>query len=89
MCLAVPTRITSIDGETGVVEIGGVERTISLVLTPEARVGDYAIVHTGFALSILDEVEAQETLRLFAEMEALVDAAEPRAVDESADEVAR
>ncbi len=70
MCLAVPARIVSIEGSQGLVEIGGVERAISLVLTPEARVGDYAIVHTGFAISILDPEEAQETLRLFAELEA-------------------
>ncbi|MHB0857931.1 MAG: HypC/HybG/HupF family hydrogenase formation chaperone [Anaerolineae bacterium] len=73
MCLAVPARITSIMDESGIVEIGGVERTISLALTPEARVGDYAIVHTGFAISILDEEEAQESLRLFAEMAQIVD----------------
>ena len=71
MCLAIPTLIKSIDGENAVVEIGGIERTISLVFTPDAKVGDYAIVHTGFALSILDEQEAQETLSMFAEMEAL------------------
>ena len=71
MCLAIPTLIVSIDGQRAEVEIGGVQRTISLALTPEAKVGDYAIVHTGFAISLLDEEEAQETLRLFAEMEAL------------------
>jgi len=74
MCLAIPTRILSIDGLQAVVELGGVRRTISLVLTPEAQVGDYAIVHTGFAINVLDEDEAQETLRLFAEMAALDDA---------------
>ena len=73
MCLAIPTLIKSIDGETAQVEIGGVERLISLVFTPEAKVGDYAIVHTGFALSVLDEEEAQETLRMFAEIEALAE----------------
>ncbi len=52
------------------VEIGGANRRISLALTPEARVGDYVIVHTGFAISVLDEEEARETLRLFAELEA-------------------
>ena len=71
MCLAIPTRIKSIDGENAQVEIGSVERKISLVFTPEAKVGDYVIVHTGFALSVLDETEAQETLRMFAEIEAL------------------
>jgi hydrogenase expression/formation protein HypC len=53
------------------VELGGVEREISLALTPEAQVGEYVIVHTGFAISVLDEQEAQETLRIFAEMERL------------------
>lgn len=73
MCLAIPTRIVAIDGHMAQVELGGIERQISLALTPEAGVGDYVIVHTGFALSVLDEQEAQETLRLFAEMGALAD----------------
>jgi hydrogenase expression/formation protein HypC len=73
MCLAIPTRIVAIDGALALVELGGVERQISLALTPEAQVGDYVIVHTGFALSVLDEQEAQETLRLFAEIGALAD----------------
>lgn len=71
MCLAIPALITSIEGTTARAEIGGVERTISLALTPKAQVGDYVIVHAGFAISVLDEAEAQETLRLFAEMAAL------------------
>ncbi|RLC70322.1 MAG: hydrogenase formation protein HypC, partial [Chloroflexi bacterium] len=69
MCLAIPTLIKSIDGQQAEVEIGGVRRTISLALTPEAKVGDYVIVHTGFAISVLDEEEAQESLALFAELE--------------------
>ena len=73
MCLAVPTLVKSIDGQNAQVELGGVERTISLVMTPEAKVGDYVIVHTGFALSVLDEEEARETLAMFAEMDALAD----------------
>ena len=89
MCLAVPTRIQSIEGDAGVVEIGGVERTISLVLTPEARVGDYAIVHTGFAISILDEAEALETLRLFAEMASLAEAEDQERASQPDDEESR
>ena len=77
MCLAIPTCIKSIDGQQALVEIAGVERTISLAMTPEARVGDYVIVHTGFAISVLDEQEAQETLQLFAEMGAFEEE-EPR-----------
>jgi hydrogenase expression/formation protein HypC len=70
MCLAIPTLIKSIDGSSAEVEIGGVSRTISVALTPEAQVGDYVIVHTGFAISVLDQDEAQETLKLFDELAA-------------------
>lgn len=70
MCLAIPTLIKSIDGQNAQVEIGGVERKISLALTPEAQVGGYVIVHAGFAIGVLDEQEALETLRIFAEMDA-------------------
>ena len=70
MCLAVPASIKSIKGESAVVELGGVERQVSLLLTPEARLGDYAIVHAGFAISLLDEAEAQETLALLRELAA-------------------
>lgn len=68
MCLAIPTLIKSIDGTTAQAEIGGVERSISLALTPEARVGDYVLVHTGFAIGVIDEKEAQETLQLLEEL---------------------
>jgi len=70
MCLAVPMRIESIDNSVAQVEIGGVMRAVSLALTPEARPGDYALIHAGYAISVIDEEEAQETLRLLAEMEA-------------------
>lgn len=69
MCLAIPMRIESIEGTQAWVDMGGVRREVSLVLTPEARVGDYVLIHTGFAISVLDEQEAQETLALFAELE--------------------
>ena len=69
MCLAVPMRIESIQGTQALVDMGGVRREISLILTPEAREGDYVLIHTGFAISVLDEQEAQETLALFAELE--------------------
>lgn len=69
MCLAIPTQIRTISGQMASVELGGVTMEISLLFTPEAGVGDYVIVHTGFAIGVLDEEEAQETLRLFAELE--------------------
>jgi len=68
MCLAVPALITAIDGAAAQVELGGVERVVSLLFTPEAREGDYVLVHTGFAISVVDEEEAQATLRLFQEL---------------------
>ena len=73
MCLAIPTRIRSVNGQLAEVEIGGVGRTISLTLTPDAQVGDYVIVHTGFAISVLDQEEAEESLRLFAELAEMQD----------------
>jgi hydrogenase expression/formation protein HypC len=77
MCLAVPALIKSIRGDAAVVELGGVERQISLLLTPEAHEGDYAIVHAGFAISLLDEAEAKETLALLRQLAEGVDAGEP------------
>lgn len=68
MCLAIPARIKSIDGVEAQVDVGGVGRIISVVLTPEAQVGDYVYVHTGFAISIVDEAEALESLRLLQEL---------------------
>ncbi len=68
MCLAVPALVRSIDGAVGEVEVGGVRRKISLHLVPEAEVGDYVYVHTGFAISIVDEEEAKETLQFFREL---------------------
>jgi len=73
MCLAIPALVKSIDGVEAEVEIGGVSRKASIMLTPEARVGDYVLLHTGYAISVVDEEEAQETLELLTE---LVEAAE-------------
>ena len=68
MCLAIPVLIKSIKDKEAEVEIGGVTRRISLWLTPEAKVGDYALIHTGYAINILDQEQAEETLRLFEEI---------------------
>ncbi len=62
MCLAVPARIVSIKDSEAEVEMGGITRRISIYLTPEARVGDYALVHTGYAINIIDQEQAEETL---------------------------
>ena len=68
MCLAIPALIKSIDGYLAEVEVGGVARQASLQLTPEARPGDYVLLHTGYAISIVDPVEAEETLKLLREI---------------------
>jgi hydrogenase expression/formation protein HypC len=68
MCLAIPALIKSIDGQQAVVDIEGVTRDASLQLTPEAKVGDYVLLHTGYAISIIDPEEAEETLKLLREM---------------------
>ena len=68
MCLAIPALIKSIDGQHAVADIEGVTRDISLQLTPEAKVGDYVLLHTGYAISIIDPAEAAETLKLLREM---------------------
>ncbi len=70
MCLAIPARVEQIgDDETAIVDFGGVRKSISLALVDDVAVGDYVIVHVGFALQKLDEVEARATLALFAEMD--------------------
>ena len=68
MCLAIPAKVLSIDGFEADVEIGGVSRTISIMLTPDASVGNYVYVHTGYAISVVDEAEALESLRLLREL---------------------
>ena len=71
MCLAIPAQVIEIsDPERAVVDMGGVRKQISTALLDEVAVGDYVIVHVGYALSRLDPEEAAETLRLFAELAA-------------------
>ena len=68
MCLAVAGKVISIDGMTGVVEIGGIKRNAGLHLVPDVKVGDYVLLHAGFAIQIIDEKEAIETMKLLDEM---------------------
>jgi hydrogenase expression/formation protein HypC len=68
MCLAIPALIKTINGTQAVADIEGVTREISLELTPEAKTGDYVLLHTGYAISIIDAEEAEETLKLLREM---------------------
>lgn len=72
MCLAVPGKLINITGEdldrTGKVDFGGVSKSVSLAYVPEAQVGDYVIVHVGFALSKIDEDEARRVFDYLEEM---------------------
>jgi hydrogenase expression/formation protein HypC len=68
MCLAIPALVKSIDGLQADVEIGEVGRKVSIWLTPEVKVGEYVLLHTGYAINIFDEAEARETLKLLEEM---------------------
>ncbi len=72
MCLAIPGKVIEIGApglmRMGKVDFGGIVREVCLAYLPEVQVGDYVIVHTGFAISRLDEAEAQETLRLLGEL---------------------
>ncbi len=73
MCLAIPVRIKSINGTEAEVEIVGITRKTSLMLTPEAKLVDYVLLHAGYAINILDQAEAEETLAIFAEMSKLME----------------
>ncbi len=73
MCLAVPVRVISIKGEEAEVGSGGMTYKASISLVPEVQVGDYVLLHTGYAISIIDPAEAEERLAMFREMETLVD----------------
>ena len=71
MCLAIPAKVIEIEGNMATIEAGGISRQASLMLVPEAGIGDYVLVHAGFAIQRLDEEEALETLRLLAEIAAM------------------
>ena len=73
MCLAVPGKIIQISEDEfgqrkGKIDFSGIQKEVSLAYVPEARVGDYAIIHVGFALSVVDEAEAQKVFQYLAEM---------------------
>jgi len=70
MCLAIPALVVErLSDDDAVIDLGGVRKQVSLALVPEAVVGDYVIVHVGYAISKLDPEEAQRTLALFAQLD--------------------
>jgi hydrogenase expression/formation protein HypC len=73
MCLAVPGQVVTIEDDqmrTAIVSFAGVTKSVSLAMVPEAQVGDYVIVHVGFAISRLDEEAARRTLETYAKLAA-------------------
>ncbi len=83
MCLAVPGKILSIEGEDpisrcGRVSFGGIVKNINLAYVPEARTGDYVLVHVGFAISTIDEAEAQEVFEYLRQIGELAELEENR-----------
>ena len=72
MCLGIPGKITDIYQKDSLrmarIDFGGIVKEACLEYTPEAKVGDYALIHVGFAISLMDEEEAQETLKLIREV---------------------
>ena len=68
MCLAVPMKLTKMEGKNGVVELEGVKKNVNLSFIEEPKIGDYLIIHAGFAIQTLDEEEAMENIRLIKEM---------------------
>ncbi len=77
MCLAVPGKIVTITGDSvlrsGSVAFGGITKQVNLAYVPEAKVGDYVLVHVGFAISVVDEVEASQTFEYLKQMGDLVE----------------
>ncbi len=79
MCLAIPTRIVAIEGDVGIGEVEGVRREVSLIMTPRVKVGDYVIVHAGFAIQVLDQKAAEENLKVLKEIAKRVEGLKKRA----------
>ena len=68
MCLAIPAKVKSLAGDTAIVDVSGVKREANVMMTPDVKVGDYIIMHAGFAIQVLDTTEAEKTLRLLEEI---------------------
>ena len=83
MCLAVPGKILSTEGEdfarTGRVDFGGIVKEVNLAYVPEAKVGEYVLVHVGFAISVIDEEEASRVFQYLKELGELAELDEAEA----------
>jgi len=77
MCLAIPSKVVSIAENMATIDVDGVRRSVSLLLLEDVQIGDYVIVHAGFAINTIDEAAALETLQLLREAAALAEGAKP------------
>lgn len=73
MCLAIPSKIVEIDNSMGTIDVDGVRRSCSLLLVEDARIGDWVIVHAGFALHKIDEAAAEASLKILKEAAAFAE----------------
>jgi len=73
MCLAIPAKIKSIQDEMATIDMEGTQRDVSLLLLEDAKIGDFVIVHAGFAIHKIDEHDAMESLKVLRQMASLVD----------------
>ncbi len=71
MCLAIPGQVVDVRDSTATIDMMGVRRDISLSLTPSARVGDWVLVHAGFAIEVIDAEQAEETIEIVRELDEL------------------
>lgn len=71
MCLSIPAKVEQIDGEMAVVSVGGTKYNASLQMLDDVKIGDYILLHTGFAIKKMSEEEATESLKVFEEFEEL------------------
>jgi len=76
MCLAIPSRVVKIENDMAVIDVDGVRREASMLLLEDPRVGDWVIVHAGFAIQKIDEIAARESLDILRETAALVEKAQ-------------
>ncbi|HPF00893.1 Hydrogenase maturation factor HypC [anaerobic digester metagenome] len=77
MCLSIPSKVISINGDMAIVSVGGTEYEASLQLLTDVKVGDYILLHTGFAIQKISEEEAIETLKVFEEFDDLNEQIKP------------
>ncbi|MBF0449887.1 MAG: HypC/HybG/HupF family hydrogenase formation chaperone [Candidatus Magnetomorum sp.] len=70
MCLAIPSKVVEINGQTGTVDIDGIRRSVNFMLLEDVKKGDYVIVHAGFAIHTIDPVDARQSIDLFHQIAA-------------------